>query len=199
MSTHLGASMNRFIAAFALCVALPTLAWAGEAEAEAYRLHQEIGKLAQRNAWSGVERTFLALVEVGLPMTLEDYQLGGLAAMQRGEMLEAKIRLQKARQAGEPVLAAGSPYQEVERTLEELDSRYGMVHLMALGDALPVLVRDDAPFSTNEKQAITWARQRVSENRAFMGLLPIGGYRLDSALFTVEAGAEMLEVRLGEM
>jgi hypothetical protein len=170
----------------------------GEAEAERYRLQQELEKLAQRNAWSGVERIYTELVALDLPLTLEDHQLAGMAAMQRGEMLEAKIRLQKARQGGEATPDPSSPYQEVSRTLDELDGRYGMVHLLALEGTLPALLRDDPPFSTTEKQAIAFARAQFSEHRAFMGLLPVGVYKLDMQRFEVVAGADMIEITLGE-
>lgn len=173
------------------------VAHGGEAEAERYRLHTELGALAEKNAWAGVERTFVELAALGLPLEVEDWMLGAQAARVEGNLIEALVRVQRALQVE---AAPDDPtYRTAKEVEQQLLSRYGFVHVVVYtpGKRIPPLVRDDMPFAPEEQKAIAWAQARLAGTRAFMGLLPLGEYAVADQRFEVVAGAPMLEVRVG--
>lgn len=177
------------------------VALAGEAEAEQYRLREELATLAEKNAWSGVERTYKALEAVGLPLSLEDMTLGALAARNEGNMLAALERLQRAVQLP-PADADTTAYAEAKAAIADLEARYNYVHVVIheAGKKFPNVERPEMPFSPEDRKAIEFAQARIALNRAFMGLLPAGGYRLGEQAFEVRPYTEnvpMLELRVG--
>ncbi len=181
-----------------LGLGLASPALGGEAEAERNRLQEELVKLSQKNAWVGVERIFRQLEALDVELTLEDHLLGAQAAMEGGDMLTALIRLQGgvslAIQSSEP----SSPYQQAKGLIGELQSQYGLVHIVIHDEGMvPALFRSPMPFSAQERQAIAHAQAHLVERRSFMGLLPAGQYRLDVEEIRVEAGQPMREIRFG--
>jgi hypothetical protein len=177
-------------------------AWGGEAEAERYRLQTELEALAEKNAWSGVERTYVALEALGLPLTIDDLTLGALAARNEGSMLTALERLQKAAQRAPAVAGDSTAYDQAKASIKDLEARYNYVHVVVFetGKNFPNLERPDMPFSPEDQRAIAWAQGRIAATRAFMGLLPVGVYRLGEQSFEVvpyTTNAPMLEIRSG--
>jgi hypothetical protein len=177
------------------------VAVAGEAEAEQYRLREEMAALAEKNAWSGVERTFTSLQALGLPLSLEDMTLGALAARNEGNMLAALERLQRAVQLA-PQEAGTPAYAEAQAASDDLKARYNFVHVVIheTGKKVPNIERPEMPFSPEDRKAIAYAQERIATNRAFMGLLPVGSYRLVDQTFEVQpftANVPMLELRVG--
>ena len=172
-------------AALALLIALPSLAGSSK-EAERYRLQQELEKLAQRNAWPGVERTYLSLKALELPLTLNDHLLGAQSAIQAGQMLDALTRLQIGLAEATPDDDPNSPYATAQALKDGFDARYGAVQI-TLGTCGPILFMPNKPFAEQERQAYMVARTRLLEGESFTGLLPAGEYRLDVFAFTVEA------------
>jgi hypothetical protein len=185
-----------FIGLWLLLVGVP--AWSGEAEAERYRLSEELLKLAQKNAWTGVERTFQQLD--ALPLEIGDHVLGAQAAMEAGDMHKALARLQIGLRNAEASDDPNSPFQQAKGMEASLRERYGTVHIVLYDDSkIAALFRNPLPFSAQERQAISFAQARLSETRAFLGMLPLGTYRLDDVEIVVEAGTAILEVRIPDV
>jgi len=177
------------------------VARAGEAEAEQYRLRSELATLAEKNAWSGVERTYVALAALGLPLSLEDMTLGALAARHGGDLRAAYERLQRAVQLP-PEDAQSTAYAEAKAAIEDIKSRYNFVHVVVYDTRkkFPNVERPELPFSPEDQRAIAFAQERIATTRAFMGLLPVGSYRLGEQTFEVVPMTErvpMLELRVG--
>jgi len=156
-------------------------------EAERYRLQQELDKLARRNAWTGVERTYVALQELNLPLSLHDHLLGAQSAIQSGELLDALTRLQIGLAEAEPDPDPNSAYATAQALKDGFELRYGAVQI-TLGSCLPSLFMPQRPFAEQERKAYRTARDRLQEGSSFTGLLPAGDYQLDHFEFTVEAG-----------
>jgi hypothetical protein len=179
----------------ALCAA------GGEAEAERYRLQVELANLAEKNAWAGVERTYTALVALGLPLTTEDMSLGALSARTEGNMLAALERMQGAVQRAPAEAGDTTAYTHAKAMAADLEARYNYVHVVVheTGKKFPNLERPEMPFSPDDQRAIAWAQARIAENRAFMGLLPAGAYRIGEQSFEVVPSRHvpMLEIRVG--
>lgn len=166
------------------------------ANAERERLELEILTLAQRNAWTGVERTFVALDRLGTPISLRAYSLGSQAARTRGDLLAAVDRLERGVAQGTGGDGLAAELVAARDVLTDLGDRYGYLHVTVY--AKPArLVRDPIPFSPEEQAAIAFAHERMVRDRAFMGLVPSGRYTLGDLAFTVIAGAPMVEVRVG--
>jgi hypothetical protein len=172
---------------------------AGVDSAELRRLEDELVKLATRNTWTGVERTYRRLLEMQTKLAPLDHQLGAKAALAQGETLLAYYRLRRARDADPGVDPAQEEARvEAGRELESIESRYGLVSIYAGAGAVPVLYREVMPFGQEERDAIVAAQKRVTQSHAFRGLLPVGTYAVDAVKFEVVPGDEWLVVTAGQ-
>jgi hypothetical protein len=160
--------------------------------AEAFRLAEEMRKLATRNAWSGVERAYGQIMEVGLKSLQnagEVYFLGAQAARSDGKSQVMVQRIQKA-------MAAGYDRQECQNTLEEVERDYGAVVIVPGPDRGkkvkegPELIAQAMPFNPTYRKAIIAAQQTLASTGSFKGLLPGGAYTVGDHQFTVEPGGK---------
>ena len=109
------------------------------------------------------------------------------------------------RHSAEPAPAeAGdtAAYRDAKAAIQDLEARYGYVHVIIYeeGRKFPNLERPELPFSPEDQRAIVYAQDQIAENRAFMGLLPVGTYVLGERTFEVGSVAmspKMLELRVG--
>lgn len=175
------------------------LAWAQDRVAERYRLEEELVKLAQRNTWTGVARTYRRLLDLEVALPAQDHYLGAQAALAEGQTLLAWHRLNRVNEA-----TVGSDPVQIEalaatrRALDEIGARYGLVSIYVGNGAVPVLYRDAMPFPQQERDAIVTAQQTVSSIQAFRGFLPVGNYAVDAVKFEVVASEEWLVITAGE-
>lgn len=184
----------------AVALASPLRVLAGSKEAERYRLQTEMERLAARNQWKGVERTYMSLLDIGVPLRTSDHFLASQAAQARGDMLEALLRLERAVNAEHEgsALDPNSPFAEAQRTLKQMQERYGKVRVEVLAPKIPVLVRREMPFSAQERESIVYARTEIAASRSFKGLMPIGSYSIDDVTFEIAAGhQEWQEITVG--
>jgi len=160
--------------------------------AEAVRLAEEMMKLAQRNAWPGVERAFGLIMEIGfksLRNTGEIYFLGAQAARSDGKSQVMVRRIQKA-------MAAGYDRQECQDSLEEVERDYGAVVIVPGPDRGkkvkegPELIAEAMPFNPTYRKAILAAQQTLASTGSFKGLLPGGAYTIGDHQFTVDPGGK---------
>jgi hypothetical protein len=154
-------------------------------QAELKRLDEEMHKLATRNTWSGVERSYLAMVTLAedhaLTLTHEQHVLGAQAAQARGDVQEQWSRL-KAAQAVESDL-------DTQSWIAVLEVTHGQVSL-SVSPFLrepPVLEVLDPPDPA-AMRTIDAARAQLSDRRRFEGLLPLGRYQLGALQFEVDGG-----------
>lgn len=163
--------------------------------AERKRLEDELVKLAQRNTWSGVDRTYRQLLDLDTPLSAEDHLLGAHAAQSQGDARLAWYRLKRA--VTDHNTSNSSAYDTAILELESMKANYGLVALYVGDGAVPVLFREQMPFGQQERDAIASAQRSVSTGRAFRGLLPVGSYAIDAVKFDVQAGADCLVVTAG--
>lgn len=171
------------------------LALAGPAtasEAEHYRLGQELRRLAERNAWKGVERVYEQMTALGEPLRARDHLLGYQAARARGDVEVAWARLERA------LAASGDPdtLEAVRAERESLGARFGRVAIEVVPPRLDVLVAYETPFATEERQALERARSTLLAEHRFEGLLPVGRYMVDGEVFEVLPHGEPLALRV---
>jgi hypothetical protein len=183
------------IGAIILLVLSTSPAWAGAGEAERYRLRTELENLARKNAWSGVDRTYQELLQLGLTLELSDYVLGSQAALQQGNLLEGLSRLQVGLAAATPSDDPSSEYAQAKALATGIQERFGQVRIR-VGECLPVLILQPLPFAQDERDAFTRAREQILSLRSFHGLLPVGDYKIDTQAFRVDPGVvrEPIEV-----
>jgi len=150
--------------------------------AEFQRLTQEIEKLAQRNAWAGVQRNFDQLVAIGLEPSFETWVHGAHAARATGDATASRERLVAANEVRED--------KEILDWLWQIDSKYGHVFLACdLGKNPAVLSSVALPFDPNQQRAVEFAQAQVTESCLLDGLLPEGSY-------TFEVGDRTSEIRV---
>ena len=178
--------------------AVSTPAFAGEVErAEHRQISEEMERLAQRNAWTGVERNFVQLLELqeaGEVITYEEWHLGAQAARALGDMGSCRDRLAQA------VKLEGK--EEDIAWLEQIDKSYGPVALRSVDkESVPTLSIAAMPFAADQRAALEYAQKTLADDRNFRGLLPPGDYTFEAGgvteTFTVAAGSlEQIDIKL---
>jgi hypothetical protein len=136
--------------------------------AEYIRLSEELEKLAVRNAWSGVDRMYAAIIGMGATPSPKDHLSGAHSARALGNVTGARFRLEQANQQIED--------KEILDWLWDIDSNYGRVSLLADRGKV-VLNMDVLPFNPDQRKAVEWAQHQISETGTFEGFLPQGDYK----------------------
>ncbi len=159
-----------------------------KAKAEYVRLSQELEKLAMRNAWSGVERTFLAIVETGVQPSFNDYVTGAARARSMGDISAARARLMAANALKED--------RGVLDSLWEIDSKFGAVYLASDVGAMEFKA-EATPFEPVQAKSVEFARTKIEETGVFEGFLPEGTYWFGETEVKVQprVSAIMVDVR----
>jgi hypothetical protein len=151
--------------------------------AEARRLHDELSKLASKGAWDGVERKFVELMALGVPLDPADVVLGAQSSMQSGDVQTALDRLEHA--ADDPAAVA---------LREQLLATYVRVTLRTEPVVETSLDMAQLPLAPDQRAVVKRAMAQVAETGAYDGWLPAGGYEFAGAQITVERGADPIEL-----
>lgn len=165
----------------------PIPAFAQDKNAERLRLEEEMKKLAQRNAWTGVERKYQELMDLNVELPFDDHMLGAQAARYQGKTLELYNRLKRA-------LAMKSDAQDVVDELAAIDDAYGRVHLKGSERFLPQVKPAVMPFAPDQQKSIARASEVMSNTGSFEGMLPLGDYTVACQQFTVVRGEGFLDI-----
>jgi hypothetical protein len=169
--------------ALTLC---PDTAHAQDPRAERLRLSEEMKKLAQRNAWTGVERKYEELLALGIDLPAEDHLLGAQGARFLGKTFEVYTRLSKAYKINED--------PEVLQEMEQIDGSFGRIDLKGSERFLPRIEPAVMPFAPDARKAIEWANEVMTATGSFRGMLPAGEYKVACQTFTVVTGPNFLTV-----
>jgi hypothetical protein len=172
----------------ALLASVPALACD---EAEKLRLADEISRLAAKNAWSGVERSYQALLETKCELKFESYWLGSESARFLGKTFEQYERLDQAKKI--------DAQQQVLDSLAAIDGNYGRVDIHGDVRHPPLLTRADMPFAPDQRKSIEWAAQVVTATGSLHGMLPFGDYDVGGVKFTVAAGPDFQQITVGKV
>jgi hypothetical protein len=163
-------------------------AWAGknsEVEAEARRLVGESEKLAQKGAWSGVERTYVKLVALerkGATISHETHVLGAHAAQNRGDPLTTWDRLNAA-------LAVEMRLETLtwKADLEATYSRFEVEVAPGYQGSLEVTSLEPL-FDPVHQKVLTTFQERLQEQHYADVLLPLGRYQLGDVVLESYGG-----------
>ena len=160
-----------------LCTILSALAQGDEArQAEHVRLSETMQKLASRNAWEGVERTYQELGALGIPLTDGDHYLAAQAAWSLGDVDAVRLRL-------EQTLALRDD-QEIKQWLAEIHNHYSTAQLTSTGS----LEIAEVPFAADQRAAVDYASAQLQSTGHFSGMLPNGNYTLGEHAFELFPG-----------
>ena len=163
-----------FLALFALFFTFDALALETD-PAEYRRVSADLHSLAARNAWTGVERAYQAILKTNVPLSFEDEVAGAHASSALGQVTEARARLQRAHDLRED--------RKVIEWMWEIDSSYGQVQIQSDPDArMEVQVM---PFNPHAVKAIQVATTEVRTKAHFDGHLPEGVYQISEQQFAV--------------
>ena len=188
---RLFSSSTILLAALTSAVISPTTAFAADCDmAEKLRLAEEAKKLAQRNAWAGVERSYAGLVETKCELKFTEFELGAQSARYLGKSYEMYQRLTSAKDI--------DPTSEILDLLAGLDGNYGRVEIKGDARRRPVLSRPAMPFPPDQRKSIEWAIEVVAGTGSFTGMLPVGDYIVGDVEFTVATGEEWQVVEVGK-
>jgi len=152
-----------------------------EEEARFRQLNDEIVRLAEKNAWPGVEAKFEELSKLPIDLPVELVRLGAEAARNQGDIWLAYQRLLVVMQK-QPEDAA------VHEQVKGLRERFGRLTVRRV-EARPItLVPQQMPFVPDERLAIEHAKRVLEETGGFDGMLPPGDYLLGSYHVRIFAG-----------
>lgn len=166
-------------------------AQAADAAAEKFRLTSEMKRLAQRNAWAGVESKYEELLGLGVDLEFDTHTLAAQSAKYLGKTYEVYRRLERAASIQEDA--------DVAAEMEAIDSKYGRVRLVGNERWEVTLTRPAMPFAPDERKSVEYAIMVALESGGFEGMLPQGAYVIgkegkDTLEFTVEPGPEWQEI-----
>jgi hypothetical protein len=170
-----------------LILLLAAPAQAGQLEAEHQRLHAEMESLAARGAWEGADRAYVALTELGVPLTWDDHWWGGQVALSLGNVNDAVLRFRGA----EAIAGTEDLYVELGR----LFAAYSLVSVrVARRHEEPLLSIADPPFDPIMLRTLDVARAALKSDRRYDGLLPLGQYEIAGTSFEV-IGQPLVKVK----
>jgi hypothetical protein len=155
-------------------------------QAEYVRLSQELEKLAGRNAWSGVERTYLEIIAIGAQPAAKDHLAGAHAATALGNITAARSRLEAATKLVED--------KQILDWLWSIDSGFGRVFVAADKGPKTRLTCDEMPFNPEHRKAVEFAMAEVENTGMFDGYLPQGNYKFGA--YSVEVVPRVQSVRI---
>ncbi|MBW2255496.1 MAG: hypothetical protein JRI25_12975, partial [Deltaproteobacteria bacterium] len=155
------------ILSFLFGLSTPAYAADEAARAEYVRLSAELKRLSEKNAWSGVERTYQAIIDTGVDPSYDDYFHAAHAVRSFGDVTAARDRLLLANEIREE--------REVMDWLWEIDSSYGKVALMSDPGTLE-LAPDSMPFHPDRAATVQFAQAQIQETGEYDGYLPEGAY-----------------------
>ena len=174
---------GRILLLLLLCVVGEARADGTVADAERVRLSVEMERLASRQAWNGVERKYIQLMELGIELEASDHLHGAHSARELGDIQGCHDRLRR-------VIAIDAT-REVVDWLWDIDNNYGHVVLRTGSSRAAVLERMEIPFDPNQRRAIETAIERAREDASFSGLLPTGDYVFAGQQFQVSPGVSV--------
>ncbi|NCG18126.1 MAG: hypothetical protein GWP91_03830 [Rhodobacterales bacterium] len=174
---------------------LSSPAYAGkDVMAERVRLQEEMTNLASRNVWHGVERNYLKITELDVPMLVVDHVLGAQSAQSQGNILAAVMRLELAVALNPEDPDSQAQQIQAQDQLNGILKSYGRIEINVHPPRIAGLIRFKMPFPQQEVQTILVARQTVLDSGNYRGLLPIGDYMIDGEKFKVVASDVWQEI-----
>jgi len=165
-----------------------TPAFAQDKTAERLRLEEEMKRLAQRNAWTGVERKYNELLDLNIDLPFDDHQVGAQAARSLGKTLEVYERLLRAQKI--------QPSDEITQELAAIDAAYGRVHLKGSERFLVPVKPKVMPFAPDQRKSVEWAEEVMTNTGSFKGMLPLGSYQVACQEFEVVPGPNFLTIEV---
>lgn len=163
-------------------LALLTPQWAAACDmAEKLRLGEEQKKLASRNAWAGVERSYEALQDTKCDLSYEQHFLGSESARVLGKTWERFVRLERA--------LAFEDKPEIREQLEAIEADYGRIDIQGDPRRRPTFSRAEMPFAPDQRKSIEYAETVIANTGSFYGMLPRGDYQVAELTVQVEPGA----------
>lgn len=156
---------------------------------EARRLMENMDSLAEKNAWTGVDRNYGLLMELGEDVPFKYHMLGAEAASTQGMTYERYVRLQAA--------IAVQADAEVQSSVDAIVAQYCLIDLKGKERLHPKLVVQSMPFAPDQRRSIEYAQTFLEGAGSFKGMLPIGTYGVGTHEFTCEGNAgEWMEFKL---
>lgn len=154
---------------------------ADRAAGELSRLVDEMIVLSERQAWTGVERTYAKILELEEVEVPRDVHISAAhAARSTGDIAEVVARLKRAQ--------AIEREDEETQWLASIDEEYARVELRTVPARSVDLVPALMPFEPDQRLAVERAITSLGDDGEFVGMLPVGKYTLGVTDFEVTAG-----------
>ena len=150
-------------------------------QAEYERISIEMEKMRKNGIWAGVDKRFREIEDLDVEIKFDHYVLGAQASQELGNILECKLRLEKA-------LEIKPKRRQVRQWYTTIENDYGFVVLSSSSKKEAVLERKEIIVDPIKNQAITFAQDHLEKKGKFDGMLPIGNYNFSGQDFLVSSG-----------
>ena len=154
-------------------------------DAEYNRLADRLARLAKKGHWTGAERVYRQLSQLGRPLAHPELLTCAEVERRAGNMQATYDCLRQA--------AKVEGTREVIDWLVSLEEQTGRVRIVLRDGESPELVPAAPLFLPEQQAALSLANQRLREQRNFEGRLPVGRYSLGPEEFRVQS-AEATQV-----
>ena len=164
-----------------LAVAQPVVTNDERSQAELTRLIDDLERLSERQAWTGVERRYeqILALEGVIPPAYVHIQ-AAYSARVTGDIGAALDRLVRAQ--------ALEPTDQLDLWITAINEAYGRVELVVDPPRTTYLEADAMPFDPEQRRAIETAVLYMDQEGYFEGMLPGGTYTLSGKQFEVIPG-----------
>jgi len=157
-------------------------------EAETHRLSEEIARLSQKAAWSGVDRNYEALMALkDADISAQAHLHGAHAAQALGDIDLANTRATRALSASR---SDPKTLQEASEWVADFMINFGEVKIELSvayrGD--PIIRPRDPVFAPRTRAVLDRASEQLAEHRVFQGSIPNGRYEIGDQSFDVYGG-----------
>ena len=144
-----------------------------EITAECKRIREEMMSLAQQEAWSGVERHYLKLLELersGVEMQADDHMLAASVSASRGELDELILRLEAAVRLGSA--------EKAQVWLDTLNTQTAFVEIRLQVSGAVTIKPEAFIVDQSYSEALRRAEQELLRTGEFSGRLPTGKFEI---------------------
>ena len=162
-------------------------------EAEQTRLRGEMQKLAQKNAWQGVERAFTQMQKLKkVDLCWQDYQLGGEAARNNADPDTYLTRTWQARAAAKrppkncTLKVSTQALSQLNSSIDSIQSKWARVKITGKKKVVVNFVK--APFNPDLSNSARAVFETLKNKGKYTGLLALGQYQISNGkTFQVKA------------
>ena len=164
----------------ALFFSTVAMALPGHVQAEYERLNMEMERLSERQAWRGVDRMYVQMIDLGVVPSYSDNLLAAEASRHLGEVAQQYERLKLA--------ASQQNTADLESSIRRIENTHGLVQLSIARPKDAALILTTPGINPDTRRTVEAAERMLQTKGEFVGMLPSGDYNFSGRTVSIQAG-----------